>query len=122
MSVLGLDERTIEGERSPRRETASALDSVPGSDDSGRTLTSKVALDGCSAAKRTSIGPETEARDCVSPFDTIMRYVTLSKEGCTKAKPPRPIYPVKPLVNDTQWSYIFISSSVSSRMRHLEEG
>jgi transcriptional regulator with AAA-type ATPase domain len=28
-------------------------------------------LDGCSAAKRTSMGPETEARHCVSPFDAI---------------------------------------------------
>jgi hypothetical protein len=68
MSVRGLRERTMEGERRPRKDAASALDSVPGSDDSGRTLTSNVALDGCSAAKRTSIGPETEARHCVSPF------------------------------------------------------
>ena len=57
-------------ERSPFKDDARALDSVPGSDDSGRTLTSTVALDGCSATKRTSMGPETEARDCVSPVDT----------------------------------------------------
>jgi hypothetical protein len=70
MSVLGLRERIMLGESSPLKDAESALDSVPGSDDSGRTLTSTVALDGCSAAKRTSMGPETEARDCVSPLDT----------------------------------------------------
>jgi hypothetical protein len=73
MSVLGFRERMMEGERSPRKHAASALDSVPGRDDSGRTLTSKVALDDCSAAKRTSIGPDTEARDCVSPLVTRTR-------------------------------------------------
>lgn len=70
MRVLGLRERMMLGERSPFNDVASALDSVPGSDDSGRTLTSTVALDGCSATKRTSMGPEIEARDCVSPVYT----------------------------------------------------
>jgi|SRR5229473_3219049 len=70
MSVLGLRERMMLRERSPFRDEASALDSVPGSDDSGRTLTSTVALEGCSAAKRTSMGPEMDARDCVSPVDS----------------------------------------------------
>lgn len=70
MRVLGLRERMMLGERSPFNDVASALDSVPGSDDSGRTLTSTVALDGCSATKRTSMGPEIEARDCVLPVDT----------------------------------------------------
>ena len=68
MSVLGLRERIREGERSPRKDVARPLDSVPGSDDNGLTLTSKVALDGCSAARRTSIGPEIEARAFVSPW------------------------------------------------------
>jgi len=70
MSALGLCERMILGDRRPFKDVASALDSVPGNDDSGRTLTSTVAFDGCSAAKRTSMGPETDARDCVSPVDT----------------------------------------------------
>src|SRR5260370_37114416 len=57
------------GASRPRNEGARAFDSVPGSEDSGLTLTSIVALDGRSRASRTSIGPETEARASISPFD-----------------------------------------------------
>lgn len=67
MSVLGLRDRMMDGASRPLNDAARALDSVPGSDDSGLTLTSMVALDGCSAASRTSIGPETEARASISP-------------------------------------------------------
>ena len=67
MRVLGLRDKMIAGASRPRKEAARALDSVPGSDVSGLTLTSSVALDGCSAASRTSIGPETEARPSISP-------------------------------------------------------
>lgn len=51
-----------------RSVVARDFDSVPGVDESGRTVTSKVALEGFSLARRTSIGPEMEARAWVEPF------------------------------------------------------
>src|ERR1700761_1277592 len=72
MSVLGLRDRMMAGASRPRKDAARALDSVPGSEDSGLTWTSSVALDGCSAASRTSMGPDTEASASISPL-TDMR-------------------------------------------------
>ena len=92
MRVLGLRERMMLGDRSPLKDVASALDSVPGSDDSGRTLTSTVALDGCSATKRTSMGPEIEARDCVSPVDTIENVDTSITRSRTYRSQTVPIH------------------------------
>lgn len=48
-------------------DEARDLDSVEGRAESGRRWTSKVDFDGCSEARRTSMGPETEARDFVGP-------------------------------------------------------
>jgi hypothetical protein len=45
--------------------------SVPERPAIGLTVTSKVARDACSAAKRTSIGPETEARAFVAPDENV---------------------------------------------------
>jgi len=47
--------------------------SVPVRPAIGLTVTSKVARDACSAAKRTSIGPETEARALVAPDENVQR-------------------------------------------------
>lgn len=48
-------------------DEARDLDSVEGREESGRRWTSKVDFEGCSEARRTSMGPETEARDLVGP-------------------------------------------------------
>jgi hypothetical protein len=53
---------------------ARALDSVPGTLESGRRKTSNVAWDGCSAARRTSIGPETDERATVEPVTDLSRW------------------------------------------------
>ena len=57
----------IEGDRRERIVYDSDLASVPGTLVSGRTETSNVARDGFSAASRTSIGPDIDARALVSP-------------------------------------------------------
>ena len=67
MSVRGCWVRRSEGVRAARIEEESDFDSVPGTLVSGRTVTSNVAREACSAAKRTSMGPDTEARAFVCP-------------------------------------------------------
>lgn len=61
-SERGLTVSISEGVSRLRMVDARAFDSVPGSVDSGRRLTSRVAREGLSRAKRTSIGPERDAR------------------------------------------------------------
>ena len=56
-----------EGVRRERIVEEIDLDSVPEMFETGRTITSNVALDACSDARRTSTGPETDAIDNVSP-------------------------------------------------------
>lgn len=48
-------------------DEARDLDSTEGREESGRRWTSKVDFEGCSEARRTSMGPETEARAFVGP-------------------------------------------------------
>jgi hypothetical protein len=56
-----------EGTRRERKVDERDFDSVPGTFERGRRTTSKAKREGCSAAKRTSIGPDIEARAFVSP-------------------------------------------------------
>ena len=67
MRVRGFLERSMEGVRMDRMVEERDFASVPDRPDNGRTITSNVARDACSTAKRTSTGPETEARTLVSP-------------------------------------------------------
>ena len=59
--------RIREGSRLERIVAAKDFDSVAGMLESGLTFTSNVAFDAFSAARRTSIGPDSEARAPVSP-------------------------------------------------------
>jgi hypothetical protein len=59
----------IDGVNKLRIVDASAFDSVPGTLERGRRSTSNVVREGCSAARRTSIGPETDERAAVEPVD-----------------------------------------------------
>ena len=72
MSVRGYRESRSEGVSSVRNEVDSDFDSVPGTLDNGRSKTSNVAFDGCSALRRTSIGPDTDARALHSPNDHVI--------------------------------------------------
>lgn len=56
-----------DGAMADRIVAAWDLDSVEGTLERGRTDTSNVAWDASSAARRTSMGPETDARAAVSP-------------------------------------------------------
>ena len=60
--------RSREGSRVDRIIAAIALDSVAGTLASGLIVTSNVAFEGSSAARRTSIGPERDANAVVSPL------------------------------------------------------
>ena len=71
----------IEGDRRERIVYDSDLASVPGTLDSGRTETSNVARDGFSAASRTLIGPDIDARALVSPRKKVTLFV---KKKCQK--------------------------------------
>lgn len=59
--------RIREGSRLDRIVAARDFNSVAGMLESGLTFTSNVAFDAFSAARRTSIGPDSEARAPVSP-------------------------------------------------------
>lgn len=59
-----------EGVRSKRMVEARNLCSVEGREERARRWTSKVDLEGFSEARRTSMGPEMEARDFVGPERT----------------------------------------------------
>ena len=71
----------IEGDIRERIVYDSDLASVPGTLDSGRTETSNVARDGFSAASRTSIGPDIDARALVSLRKKVTLFV---KKKCQK--------------------------------------
>ena len=55
----------------------------------GLTMTSKVAFEGCSAAGRTSIGPETEARALVSPSKCLLAHIYIQIYALLSPKPNR---------------------------------
>ena len=59
--------RIKEGSRLERIVAARDFDSVAGMLESGLTFTSNVALYAFSAARRTSIGPDSEERTPISP-------------------------------------------------------
>lgn len=61
MSVRGVWVRMRDGRRAAARALAIALDSEAETPEIGRMWVSSVALEGCSAAKRTSMGPDTVA-------------------------------------------------------------
>lgn len=81
-SERGLTVRRSDGTRSVRIVDAKDFASVPGILESGRSIISSVARDGCSRANRTSMGPERDARASVSPG-----VIASQRLGARKANP-----------------------------------
>jgi hypothetical protein len=94
MRVRGFWVRMREVERAVRRLVESAFASVPGMEESGRTVTSTVALEGCSEARRTSRGPERDARALVDPVGGLVGWNR--RAGCqTECERGRTVNPVQ---------------------------
>lgn len=72
----------------------SALESVPGSDANGLTVTSKVAFVAFSAASLTSIGPDTDARTWTSSIEDGYQPTRCTRisEWRTKPKTRRAVH------------------------------
>lgn len=67
MRLRGCLFKIKEGNKAARIADEIILDSVAGTLDTGLVRTSNVACEACSAANLTSMGPEIEAREAVSP-------------------------------------------------------
>jgi hypothetical protein len=110
--------RIREGSRLERIVVARDFDSVAGMLESGRTFTSNVAFDAFSAARRTSIGPDSEARAPVSP---VLRNEKRSEDRCvfllklTKCKPRRTVYSCQTIIRDPNIPYSVNRPSITPR-------
>ena len=95
--------RIKEGSRLERIVAAKDFDSVAGILESGLTFTSNVAFDAFSAARRTSIGPDSEASAPVSPVlrnEKNDQKVIVFLPQLTKCKPRRTVYSCKSIIRD----------------------
>jgi len=87
----------MDGARIERIVEDSNLDSVPGTLERGRMSTSNVERDGCSAARRTSIGPDTEAIALVFPEILESNWMQeMSATRRTEAETRGTINPLQP--------------------------
>jgi hypothetical protein len=113
MSVRGFLDRRSEGVRIARMVDDRDLASVPGMPTNGLTVTSKVAREACSAANRTSIGPETEARALVCPVRKKRLLAERNEvEHDTESEACRTVCSVQSVVRDIQLSQFIVISTI----------
>ena len=104
----------------------SALESVPGSDANGLTVTSKVAFVAFSAASLTSIGPDTDARTWTSSIEDgyqPTRCTRISKWR-TKSKTRRAVHSGEQLVldgNPTSTILVGMVDPIGGRVCHHDD-
>jgi hypothetical protein len=88
------------------------LDSVPEILDTGRTMTSNVALDAFSDCRRTSMGPETEAIALVLPEIVVNETEYSEYVGQTKCKTGRTVGAVETFIYNPLFAEFVLSSSI----------